>query len=162
MKKSQNYEINFATNTITVTKKFLQDASQMGSDAFNDMRKLQELNMPIAVQEIHRKPKIAKWTYKRMERYLKNVEDGEKWIADYTALKESACHAEVWSWFKSNFIQVDKDGKRIAPKLNNNHKIVVMQNVDNHVTPFSKKVVETADSGAKTESNNADTVEISA
>ena len=126
MKKNQNYEINFATNTITITRKFLQEASQMGTDAFTQMRQLQELNMPIAVQEIHRKPKIAKWTFARMERYLKNVQDSEKWTADYTAMKESASHAEVWAWFKSNFIQVDEKGKRIAPKLNDNHKIIVM------------------------------------
>ena len=126
MKKNQNYEINFATKTITVTKKFLQDASQIGTDAFDTMRQLQELNMPIAVQEIHRKPKVAKWTYARMERYLNNVEDSAKWKADYDALKESVSHAEVWGWFKSNFIQVDKKGKRIAPKLNDDHKIIVM------------------------------------
>ena len=126
MKKNQNDEINFATNTITVTRKFLQDASQMGTDAFETMRQLQELNMPIAVQEIHRKPKVAKWTFARMERYLLNVENSEKWTADYTVLKQSASHAEVWSWFKSNFIQIDEKGKRIAPKLNDNHKIIVM------------------------------------
>ena len=126
MKKNQNYDINFVTKTITVTRKFLQEASQMGTDAFTQMRQLQELNMPIAVQEIHRKPKIAKWTFARMERYLKNVQDSEKWTADYTAMKESASHAEVWAWFKNTFIQVDKKGKRIAPKLNDNHKIIVM------------------------------------
>ncbi len=126
MKKNQNYEINFVTKTITVTRKFLQDASQMGTEAYEAMLQLQELNMPIAVQEIHRKPKIAKWSFERMERYLKNVQDSEKWTADYTAMKESASHAEVWAWFKSNFIQVDKKGKRIAPKLNENHKIIVM------------------------------------
>ena len=126
MKKNQNYEINFVTKTITVTRKFLQDASQMGTEAYEAMLQLRELNMPIAVQEIHRKPKIAKWTFARMERYLKNVQDSEKWTADYTAMKESASHAEVWAWFKSNFIQVDKKGKHMAPKLNENHKIIVM------------------------------------
>ena len=126
MKKNWNYEINWNTSTIIVTKKFLAAASQMGTDAFEEMKQLQALNMPIGVQEIHRKPKIAKWTFARMERYLKNVQDSEKWTADYTAMKESASHAEVWAWFKSNFIQVDEKGKRIAPKLNDNHKIIVM------------------------------------
>ena len=126
MKKNQNYEVNFATKTVTVTRKFLQEASQMNTKAYETMLALQELNMPIVVQEIHRKPKIAKWTFVRMERYLLNVEDSEKWTADYTALKQSASHAEVWSWFKSNFIRVDEKGKRIAPKLNSNHRIVVM------------------------------------
>ena len=127
MKKNQDYEINFATNTIIVTKKFLRDAGQMGTDAFTKMRQLQELKMPIAVREIHRKPKVAKWTYKRMERYLMNIDTSKNdWIADYATLKESVSHAEVWAWFKSNFIQVNEKGKRIAPKLNENHKIIVM------------------------------------
>ena len=127
MKKNAQYEINFATNTIIVTKRFLQDAGQMGTEAFTKMRQLQELKMPFAVQEIHRKPKIAKWTYARMERYLANVDTSKNdWIADYAALKESVSHAEVWAWFKSNFIQVDEKGKRIAPKLNESHKIIVM------------------------------------
>ncbi len=126
MKKNQNYDINFATKTIIVTKKFLQEASQMGTDAFTEMLQLQALNMPIAVQEIHRKPKVPKWSYERMERYLTNVEDSAKWKADYDALKESVSHAELWGWFKNIFIQVDKNGKRIMPKLNENHKIIVM------------------------------------
>lgn len=125
MKKNQNYEINFATKTITVTKKFLQDASQMGTDAFTEMIKLQELGMPIAVQEIHRKPKVAKWTYERMESFLNNVDTSKyDWMADYEALKESVSHAEVWAWFKLNFVRVDKNGKRITPTLNKEHKIL--------------------------------------
>ena len=148
MKKNQNYEINFATKTITVTKKFLEAASQMGTDAFAEMLQLQALNMPIAVQEIHRKPKIAKWSYERMERYLNNVQDSEKWSADYKAMKESTSHAEVWSWFKDNFIQVDEKGKRIAPNLNENHKIIVMPKAS--VTPITKK---SDASDTKTDSN---------
>lgn len=148
MKKNQNYEINFATKTITVTKKFLEAASQMGTDAFAEMLQLQALNMPIAVQEIHRKPKIAKWSYERMERYLDNVQDSEKWSADYKAMKESTSHAEVWGWFKDTFIQVDKKGKRIAPKLNEEHKIIVMPKAS--VTPINKK---SDASDTKTDSN---------
>ena len=144
MKKSHEYEINFATNTITVTRKFLQEASQIGTDAFTKMRQLQELNMPIAVQEIHRKPKVAKWTFARMERYLLNVEDSEKWTADYTALKQSASHAEVWGWFKSNFIRVDRKGNRIAPKLTSDHKIMVLPKAENNVTPINKKATESS------------------
>ncbi len=142
MKKNQNYEINFATNTITVTKKFLQEASQMGTDAFTQMRQLQELDMPIAVQEIHRKPKIAKWSYARMERYLTNVEDSTDWTADYSALKVSASHAELWAWFKSNFIEVDDKGKRVAPKFNKDHKIIVKAKKDDNVTPIKNGETE--------------------
>ena len=144
MKKNQNYEINFATKTIIVTKKFLQEASQMGTDAFAEMLQLQALNMPIAVQEIHRKPKIAKWSCERMERYLKHVENSAKWSADYKALKESASHAELWGWFKDTIIEVDEKGYRVAPKLNDKHEIMVPEkNKKDKVTPISANGTDT-------------------
>ena len=41
------YSIDFTTNTITVTKKFLEQASMMGSEAFNIMLQLRQMNMTI-------------------------------------------------------------------------------------------------------------------
>ena len=149
MKKNQNYEINFVTKTITVTKQFREDASQIGTDAFVQMQELLKLDMPIVEREIHRKPKVAKWTFARMERYLLNVEDSEKWTADYTALKNSASHAEVWGWFRGNFIQVNSKGKRILPKLNENHQYIVTPKI----TPISM-VKESAVDDVKPETEN--------
>ena len=95
MKKNQNYEINFATNTIIVSKKFLAAASVMGTDAYKEMLKLRKLGMPIGVKEIHRgKAKEKKWTFTRMEHYLKNVTESDKWMADYNTLKEATCHPD--------------------------------------------------------------------
>lgn len=102
MKKNQNYEINFVTNTITVTKQFLQDASQMGTEAFNQMLQLQELDMPISVREIKRKKTGPMWSFERMEFYLDHVENGAEYRKQYDALRGNS-RATVWAWFRKNF-----------------------------------------------------------
>lgn len=126
MKKNQNYEINFATKTITVSKKFLQEASQMGTSAFTQMIDLQKLGMTICVKEINRTKRAEdKWSYKEMERYLAKVSDSEKWKADYDTLKSATSHPVVWQWFKTTFPIRDNKGKRIVPKMDENHNIIV-------------------------------------
>lgn len=126
MKKNQNYEINFATNTITVSKKFLAAASVMGTDAYKEMLKLQKHGMPIGVKAIHRgKAKEKKWSFKRMEHYLENVTESDKWMADYKTLKEATCHPVVWNWFKSTFHILDDKKKNRVPEMNEDHKIIV-------------------------------------
>ena len=127
MKKSHAYEINFVTNTITVTKQFREEASQIGTTAFETMRNLLALNMTIVEREIKRKsPKVPKWSYAEMRNYLEQVENSESWLADFEALKKAVVHGVVWSWFKNNFNPVDAKGKRVTPTMNANHKIVVM------------------------------------
>jgi hypothetical protein len=69
MKKNQQYEINFANNTVIVTKAFLQAASQTDTPEFNQMLKLRALNMPITVREIRRKSD-NRWSYAQMENYI--------------------------------------------------------------------------------------------
>ena len=131
MKKNQNYEINAVTKTIIVTKKFREEASQLNTEAFKTMQELLALNMTIVEREIKRKsPTVPKWSYKEMRNYLEQVENSESWLADFEALKKAVAHGVVWSWFKSNFHPVDEKGKRIMPKMNANHKIIVMPSAD--------------------------------
>ena len=146
MKKNHDYEINFVTKTITVTKQFRERASQMNTEEFKTMQGLLALNMTIVEREIKRKPpKVPKWSYKEMGDYLAQVEDSEKWLADFEALKKAVRHGVVWSWFKSNFNPVDAKGKRITPKLRN-HKIIVMPKPD---VPSAKELIEKANTEKK-------------
>jgi len=48
----KGYKICFATDTITVTKKFMEDASVINSAAFKEMMALRKLGMAIVVREI--------------------------------------------------------------------------------------------------------------
>lgn len=140
MNKNHDYEINFVTKTITVTKQFREEASQIGTEAFKTMKDLLALDMTIVEREIKRKsPKVPKWSYKEMRNYLEQVEDSDSWIADFEALQKAVNHGVVWSWFKSNFNPVDAKGRRITPTMNVNHKIIVMPNAN---APKAKDIIE--------------------
>ena len=146
MKKNHDYEINFVAKTITVTKQFRENASQLNTEAFKTMQDLLALNMTIVEREIKRKsPKVPKWSFAEMRNYLGQVENSESWLADFEALKKAVKHGVVWSWFKSNFNPVDEKGKRITPKLRN-HKIIVMPNPD---APSAKAIIEKANTEKK-------------
>lgn len=120
MRKNANYEINFANNTITVTKRFLAAASEMGSEAYQTLMQLRALGMTICAKEVHRGPcKENRYSCKRMERFLENVED-PKYLAEYKVLKETTSYMAVWSWFKKNFPNYQH------PELNDKQKIMVV------------------------------------
>lgn len=122
MKKNQEYEINFAANTITVTKKFLQDASIMGTVAFKVMCDLRALNMPIMLHEVHRKKEL-RWKAEKMERYLDYLDEEykESYRAAYDTIKETMGYLATWSWFKKTFPNYKK-----LPALNDKHQIIVL------------------------------------
>ena len=42
----KGYEINYITNTITVSKKFLEQASTLGGDTYETMKALRKLGIP--------------------------------------------------------------------------------------------------------------------
>ena len=123
MKKNASYEINFATNTITVSRRFLRAANQMGTDEFNTMSKLRELNMPIAVRSVSRsRSRGAKqWSYAQIERFLLQVADSERYLADFRTMRKAFPYPQVWAWFRSTF-----PNYAAVPELDEAHRIVVL------------------------------------
>lgn len=120
MKKNANYEINFATNTITVTKKFREAASIIGTPEFNVMKELRALNMTITERIIKRTSREDRWTFTRMASYIRNVDDGDRYMADFNALRDAVSYMKVWAWFKETFPNYAK-----TPEMDENHRIVV-------------------------------------
>ena len=120
MKKNANYEINFATNTIIVTKRFREAASIIGTPEFNTMVELRKLNMPITERIIKRTSGEDRWTFKRMEHFIRNVDDADRYMADFDALRDAVSYMKVWAWFKATFPNYAK-----TPEMDENHRIVV-------------------------------------
>lgn len=82
MKMSKkNYRIDFAANTVTVTKKFLEEAeSNITSAAFKDMKALRAMGLTVVVKETkHTKSKHI--SYEQMVHYISCVENSEFSIA---------------------------------------------------------------------------------
>ena len=119
----KNYEINFAANTITITKKFAQEASQIGTEAFKTMMELRQLGMTI-ITKTPAKKKNTSLTYAKMETYISLLEDAEKYQAEFKAVcAESQAmkvpYVYVSNWFKKTFPNYGK-----LPERNAEMKIV--------------------------------------
>ena len=120
MKKNAPYEINFTTNTIIVTKRFREAASIIGTPEFNIMVELRKLNMPITERIIKRTNKNGRWSIARMENYIRNVDDADRYMADFNTVRDGVGYMKVWAWFKKTF-----PNYAATPELNDDHKIVV-------------------------------------
>ena len=113
------YEINFATNTIIVSKAFLRAASMIGTTEYSTMTELRKLGMPITTRVIRRASE-HRWSFSRMMKYISNTDHSEKYMADFKVLKESYPYMSVWKWFKATFPDYHS-----VPKFNKDHKIIV-------------------------------------
>lgn len=105
----KNYRIDFAANTVTVTKKFLEEAeSNITSTAFRDMKALRAMGLTVVVKEMkHTKSKHI--SYKQMVHYISCVENSEFYMARYAAVKNEAAskkneqYNRVLKWFIKTF-----------------------------------------------------------
>ena len=112
------YAIDFTTNTVTVTKKFLEAASMIGTTEFNTMMQLRQMNLTI-VTKAPVKKKNAKLTYDKMKKYITLLDEAEKYQTEFdVVLNESkaydASYAYVLKWFKATFPNYGKQPERDA------------------------------------------------
>ena len=104
----KNYRIDFAANTVTVTKKFLEEAeSNITSTAFRDMKALRAMGLTIVVKEAKR-AKSKHISYEQMVHYISCVENSEFYMARFAAVKNEAAskneqYSRVLKWFKETF-----------------------------------------------------------
>ena len=105
----RNYRIDFATNTVTVTKKFLEEAeSNITSIAFRDMKALRAMGLTIVVKEAKR-AKSKHISYEQMVHYISCVENSEFYMARFAAVKNEAAskkneqYNRVLKWFNKTF-----------------------------------------------------------
>ena len=112
------YAIDFTTNTVTVTKKFLEAAQMIGTPEFNTMMKIREMGMTI-ITKAPAKKKNTKLTYDKMQKYINLLDEAEKYQKEFDAvLVESkaydSAYAYVLKWFKKTFPSYGKQPERDA------------------------------------------------
>lgn len=104
----KSYRIDFAANTVTVTKKFLEEAeSNITSTAFKDMKAFRAMGLTIVVKETKR-AKNKHISYDQMVHYISCVEHSEFYMARFAAVKNEAAskneqYSRVLKWFKETF-----------------------------------------------------------
>ena len=112
------YAIDFTTNTVTVTKKFLEAAQMIGTPEFNTMMQIREMGMTI-ITKAPAKKKNTKLTYDKMQKYIALLDEAEKYQTEFdVVLNESkaydASYAYVLKWFKKTFPNYGKQPERDA------------------------------------------------
>ena len=101
------YSIDFVSNTVTITRKFRDAASQLNTPEFNIMNQLREMNLTILVKAPNKKKSTA-LTYAKMQKFISCLDEADKYQTMFDAVrKESkgmpAPYKYVVSWFYNTF-----------------------------------------------------------
>lgn len=139
----KNYAINFTTQTITVSKSFQRRASQMGTEEFKTMMELHKLNMKIVTKAPSHKGD-KRLTYNKIINYLKTFEDKESRLADFEAVRAASKvqdnpYQYVVKWFDETY-----PVRGVKPKLNENHKIILLPKANEKSEPAAQEKAEAA------------------
>lgn len=122
MKKG--YVIDYTTKTVTVTKKFMEEAGIIGTKAFEERKVLDEMGLVFQIREVkaHKSNKI---TYKQMMEYITRVENSAHYLTLFEAVRGEAKsknnpYLRVLEWFNKTFPRFYE-----MPEFNSNNEIIV-------------------------------------
>ena len=122
MKKG--YVIDYTTKTVTVTKKFMEEAGIIGTKAFEERKVLDEMGLVFQIREV-KAHKSNKNTYKQMMEYITRVENSAHYLTLFEAVRGEAKsknnpYLRVLEWFNKTFPRFYE-----MPEFNSNNEIIV-------------------------------------
>lgn len=118
------YQINYATNTITITKSFNDKANNLEGDAFKTMMKLRSLQMQIVIEEPAPRKKSFRPTYEQMQNYISCLAEQEHYMKEFQMIRKKSesnrnKYQAVLNWFRVTFPDFEK-----VPTFNEDFKII--------------------------------------
>ena len=122
MKKG--YVIDWTAKTVTVTRKFMEEAGTIGTTAFEQRKVLDEMGLVFQIREVKAR-KNDKITYKQMMEYITRVENSAHYLARFEAVRGEAKsknnpYLRVLEWFNKTFPRFYE-----MPEFNSNNEIIV-------------------------------------
>ena len=123
MKQNRGYEIDFVEGKIIVMKRFLKDASVIGSTAYTELTQVRKdyADFTIEIRQIAKKENkqtYGKLTYDFMRDYILTKEDSKVVLAEYESIRklakfQNAQYVFVKNWFlkkyKNDFTKKETD-----------------------------------------------------
>lgn len=123
-KENKGYNVNFVTNTVTVTKAFAQTAANnIFSEEFKIMKELREMGMTI-VTKAPAKRKSDRLTYAKMEKHINCLSTAEEDMKEFEAVKEAAKGENNPYLFVKNWYERKFPTHNDVPEFDENLKIV--------------------------------------
>ena len=119
------YEINWSTNTITMTKKFAAEANQYGTEAYNMLMDVRSKGFHIVIKESkQRKACPTRITFKQMETILSCMTNADERLEQLHAVMDAGKgqknqYEYVRRWFLENYPHFNE-----IPVLDSNCRIV--------------------------------------
>ena len=123
MKRSHNYEINHNTNTVVVTKRFMEAASQIDTKEYDLFQRFQDMGYRVVVEvRKTKKPsasplrklnhdaenRIPLIKFEKMARYIALLDDAEEMMDEFDEVRRVAQSQKsprryVNEWFRRTF-----------------------------------------------------------
>ena len=129
MKRCHTYEINHAKKIVTVTRAFMEEATQYNSKAFKLMMQFERLGLRIIQQKRTVKPRTEDskprlLTYKMMQDYIAMLDDADTMNGEFDTLclAVKSCPdrlKKVNEWFRKQFPNYDA-----VPEFDEDYHIV--------------------------------------
>lgn len=132
MKRTHTYEVNHLNKTVIVTRSFLDEASQLGTNAAQLMTQFIDNGFTVTVyQRTTRKSTkdevtgaLPLLTYRMMESYIAMLDDADEMLAAFKAVRETAKNRPdrsryVNKWFRNEFPNYDA-----VPEFDENYRVV--------------------------------------
>ena len=108
----RDYKVDFVTNTITISKRFRELASQRDTDEYVKMKNLKEdfPSMSIHMRISKRKGKPStKVTYRKMMDYFECLPESETIIKQFEIVHKASKNCQgVLNWFNESFPEYGK------------------------------------------------------
>lgn len=134
MKRTHTYEINHAKKMVTVTRKFLEEATQYNSKEFKLMIQFERMGLMVVQQRRTVKPRTENskprlLTYQMMKDYIDMLDDAEEMNGEFDTLCSSVKKCpdrlkKVNTWFRKTFPNYDA-----VPEFDEEYRIVHNPNV---------------------------------
>ena len=128
MKRTRVYEVNYLNKTVTVSRKFMDAATQINSDEFDLLIRFSDMGLRVLVEnrKRHPKPKAGKLpllTYKMMRDYLAMLDDADDMLTMFDTLRagyksDAKRLVKMNEWFHA---ECPRYGS--VPKFDNNFRI---------------------------------------
>ena len=119
--KQSPIKINFAAKTITLSKKFADAASKVGTEEYRQLQNVREdyPSFEIAVKQIKKnsnKESYQGLNYAFIEMYIQTKPDAEAQMAKYKEMRLiSECHSvrfpAIKQWFLTSYPEIKEYGK---------------------------------------------------